>query len=164
MTASITDAECNYIIIYIMRNLKIDELFVGAWVRKDIVASAPVMVCGLRDDGKVSISGGEDVALLDVCPVQIDEISLRGFGFEKVRGNDVYMKSIGDIRMTVSLRWKHGIQECKRVALTGRVSCWNEEIRYMHELQRWWTDRVLLPYDTPLILKWVGVMPEKEEL
>lgn len=155
-----------------MRRLSLEELFIGAWLRYYMDMpnrySEPMYVFSLYQSGSVYLatrSDGYDAVsadLANVAPIAINEAVLRGFGFEKAKGNDVFLKVIGDMRMTVSLRWKHGEQQCKRVALTGKTTCWNEEIRYVHELQRWWTDRVLLPFGIPLVLEWRGKRKEDE--
>lgn len=156
-----------------MRNLKLEELFVGAWVKRfhGERTSEPMKVVGLFCDGKMYLDaeGSEgdpfDVEIEEICPVQMDEDTMRGFGFVRVaKGENVWMKSVMDIRLTVSLRYRHGVQECRRAAISGRFACWNEEIRYIHELQRWWTDKVLLPYGIALELEWKGIIKEKEEI
>ena len=156
-----------------MRNLRIDELSVGSWVQLFHVDrfSEPMRVTGIYGGGSLYLElerhEGEpfDAMVSDVCPVMMDERSMRGFGFVRVaKGENVWMKSAGDIRLTVSLRYRNGVQECRRAAISGRFACWNEEIRYIHELQRWWTDKVLLPYGVALDMHWNGVMKEKEEI
>lgn len=158
-----------------MRNLRIDELFIGAWVRRWTDApqrlSCPMYVSGIFEDGllHLDMSGNDgnpfDAKLEELCPIQMDEETLHGFGFVRVsKGENVWMKSVLDIRLTVSLRQRHGRQECRRAAISGRFACWNEEIRYVHELQRWWQDKVLLPYGVELRLQWNGNGIEKEEI
>ena len=157
-----------------MRNLRIDELFIGAWVKRlvplsDGMFSRPLRVAGLFDNGSMYLdvedNDGDpfDAELKDVFPVSIDEVVLRGFGFVRAaKGDNVWMSSFGGIRLTVSLRQRHGVYECRRAAITGKVTCWNEEIRYIHELQSWWRDKVLLPYGVELNLEWRD-RKEKEE-
>ena len=159
-----------------MRNLRLEELFIGAWVKRtmkggQIGFSRPVEVIGMLYNGTLKLDfegnddGCTDAEIGDLCPVVMDEDSLRGFGFVRVaKGENVWMKSVLDIRLTVSLRQKHGRQECRRAAISGRFACWNEEIRYVHELQRWWQDKVLLPYGVELRLRWKGLEKEKEEI
>lgn len=159
-----------------MRNLRIDELFIGAWVRRfstdGCTLSAPMRVCGLSARGRVQIETADDEDAMvinapveELCPVQMDEDSMRGFGFVRVpKGENVWMTSVRDIRLTVSLRQKFGRQECRRAAISGRFACWNEEIRYVHELQAWWRDKVLMPYGLELCLSWRGGVKEREEL
>lgn len=145
-----------------MKRLESAELFIGAWVVRhldDGHYSSPHRVYGIWENGDCSLLGGdavERVSLGELGAIPINASTLLGFGFEKARGNDVYLLTVGAMRMTVSLRWKHGEQQCRRVALTGKTTCWNEEIRYVHELQRWWVDRVLLPFGIPLVLEWHG--------
>lgn len=155
-----------------MRNLRLEELFLGAWVRRFSAdtLSAPKRVYGLSNSGRVRLEavGDDDVTdefpVEELCPVQMDEDSLRGFGFVKVaKGENVWMKAVVDLRLTISLRQKFGHQECRRAAISGRFACWNEEIRYVHELQSWWRDKVLLPYGLSLDLSW-GEYKEKEEI
>jgi len=152
-----------------MRNLKIEELFLGAYVCvfRDGMMSAPMRVTDIRGDGCVILEGVEgivSVSLRDICPVQMDEGVMRGFRFHPTKGDNVWMKQRGDIRLTVALKWKGGIQQCRRCAISGRTACWNEEIRYVHELQRWWNDRVYFPFDVEMELEWKGVPEKIEEL
>lgn len=157
-----------------MRNLRLEELFVGAWVSRFIPEqerfTEPMRVTGLFDGGAMYLETeghtGDpfDAVVGEVCPIRMDEHSMRGFGFVRVaKGENVWMKSVGDIRLTVSLRYRHGTQECRRAAISGRFACWNEEIRYVHELQSWWRDKVLLPYGVELRLEWRGDEGEKED-
>lgn len=157
-----------------MRNLKIEELFVGALVTQVNKRGEPDKVVALNSylDLPVVVQslggafGGQPAAssLENVCPLQINEKLLRGFGFKKTKGDNVWLKQIGDMRLTIGLRWRAGVQICRRCAISGKIACWNEEIRYMHELQRWWNDRVYFPFDYPLDLKWQGVTEKKEEI
>ena len=157
-----------------MRNLKIDELFIGAWVQTFFPASKsfsePRPIIGIQDDGTVNLEvinsavNPFSVSVGEVLPIPIDECIMRGFGFVRTKGESVWLKVVGDIRLTVSLRLRHGLMECRRAAISGKISCWNEEIRYLHELQRWWIDKVYLPYNIPLVMEWRGVKKEKEEL
>ena len=148
-----------------MRNLRLEELFIGAWVRRWVSLSdgfsSPVYVSGLFSGGGMylDVEGNDgdpfDARIEEVCPIPMDERILRGFGFVRVsKGENVWMRSVGDIRLTISLRQRHGAVECRRAAISGRFACWNEEIRYIHELQRWWVDKVLLPYGVELVLSW----------
>ena len=146
----------------------------GAWVQRFIPSiegfSEPLYVYGLYDGGSLNLNvagnpgDALDARVEEICPIPMDEHSMRGFGFVRVaKGENVWMKSVGDIRLTVSLRFSHGTQECRRAAISGRFACWNEEIRYVHELQSWWRDKVLLPYGVELDLEWRGDEGEKEE-
>lgn len=155
-----------------MRNLRLEELFIGAWVRRlrrlPDGFSSPMYVCGLFSNGKMYLDVDEnrgdpfDADLKELCPIPMDEDIMRGFGFAKAaKGDNVWMKAVGDLRLTVSLRQRHGAVECRRAAISGRFACWNEEIRYIHELQRWWTEKVLLPYGVELDLEWKE-MKERE--
>lgn len=148
-----------------MRNLKIEELFVGAWVGiyDDGAVSGPLRVTNIGD-GTVVLNGGMQASLGILCAVPIDEEVMRGFRFYPTKGDNVWMKQRGDIRLTVALRWRGGVQQCRRCAVSGRIACWNEEIRYVHELQRWWNDRVYFPFDMDLDLEWKGVPEKMEEL
>ena len=156
-----------------MRNLKIEELFMGALVAQVNRQGEPDKVIALHSylDLPVVVQslggafGGQPSAssLENVCPLQIDEKLLRGFGFRRTKGDNVWVKQIADMRLTIGLRWKAGVQIARRCAISGRITCWNEEIRYLHELQRWWNDRVYFPFDIPLELKWRGVIEEIEE-
>lgn len=147
-----------------MRNLKLEELFIGAWVKKydstEKRFSCPMYVSGIFWNGSLYVEPKPenepfDAELSEVFPITMDEESLKGFGFVKVpRGDNVWMKAFGDIRLTISLRQKHGATECRRAALSGKFACWNEEIRYVHELQSWWRDKVFLPYGIALNLEW----------
>ncbi len=158
-----------FLIANSMRNLKVEELFVGALVSQLDRHQEPLKVAGLHikfelpvvlDDGRLLFSS----LVENVCPLQINEKLLRGFGFRKAKGDNVWLKQVADMRLTIGLRWKAGVQIARRCAISGKVACWNEEIRYMHELQRWWNDRVYFPFDIPLELKWRGVTEEIEEL
>lgn len=143
-----------------MRSLQLEELFIGAWLSylDEGRYSPPMRAYSIWDNGYCALLGVDcsrtGILGLELAPVPINASTLLGFGFVKARGNDVYMMAVGEMRMTVSLRWKHGEQQCRRVALTGKTTCWNEEIRYVHELQRWWVDKVLLPFGIPLVLEW----------
>ena len=157
-----------------MRNLKLEELFIGAWVQQFMEIpkrfSCPMQISGIFDGGSLYLNfdGNEgdpfDAELKEVFPLQINENLLRGFGFKKTKGDNVWVKQIADMRLTIGLRWKAGVQIARRCAISGKITCWNEEIRYMHELQRWWNDRVYFPYDVPLKLDWKGVSEKVEEL
>ena len=157
-----------------MRNLRLEELFIGAWVRQwrkmPDCFSSPMYVCGLFSNGKMYLDIDDncgdpfDAEIKDVTPIPITEDMLRGFGFVPTKGENVWLKVIRDIRLTVSLRMRHGIMECRRVALSGKIACWNEEVRYFHELQRWWMDKVLLPYGLTLDLEWNDDVVVSEEI
>ncbi len=151
-----------------MRNLKVEELFFGAWVNNKLGVINPTRVIGIGGSNTVSLDTEDYVGvpslIQNVYPLQIDENLLRGFGFKKTKGDNVWLKQIGEMRLTIGLRWRAGVQICRRCAISGKIACWNEEIRYMHELQRWWNDRVYFPFDFPLDLKWHGVTEKKEEI
>ena len=157
-----------------MRNLNLEELFIGAWVKRFIPEqkrfTCPMYISGLFWNDTMYLETNPeyepiDAELKEIYPITMDEESLRGFGFVKVpRGENVWMKSVKDIRLTISLRQKHGALECRRAAISGRFACWNEEIRYIHELQSWWRDKVLLPYGLALNLEWNDSVEQKEEL
>lgn len=150
-----------------MRRLRLEELFVGAYVcvypcEGDVV---PMRVCGIYPDGSILLDSGEKCRLDVISGVKIGGNVLRHMGFVKARGEDVFLMMARDVRLTVSLRQRHGDVCCRRVAVTGRVTCWNEEIRYVHELQRWWIDRVLLSVGVPLDISYnPDVEQEREEL
>ena len=157
-----------FLIANSMRNLKIEELFAGAWVRQFTNHFEPLVVVGLHTQMElpVMLQGEKEYfasSLENVCPLQINEKLLRGFGFRKAKGDNVWLKQVADMRLTIGLRWKAGVQIARRCAISGKITCWNEEIRYLHELQRWWNDRVYFPFDIPLELKWRGVTEEIEE-
>lgn len=155
-----------------MRNIKKEEVFVGACVRifdaEKASLSVPMFVHGITGEVvAVKTFDGltdNDYMLSKVVAITIDETILKGFGFKRAKGDNVWLKQIADMRITVALRWRGGVQECRRCAISGKITCWNEEIRYLHELQRWWNDRVYFPYNIPLIMKWRGVTEETEEL
>lgn len=150
-----------------MRRLKLEELFVGAYVYTypSEVGVVPMMVKGIYPDSSVLLDDGVKYTLDVIAGVRICGNVLRHMGFVKARGEDVFLMMARDVRLTVSLRQRHGDVCCRRVAVTGRVTCWNEEIRYVHELQRWWIDRVLLSIGIPLPLVYsTDVEPEKEYL
>lgn len=151
-----------------MRNLKVEELFFGAWVNNKLGVVNPTCVIGIDGSNTVSLDAEDYIgvpSLIDnVYPLQINEDLLRGFGFKKTKGDNVWVKHVADMRLTIGLRWKAGVQIARRCAISGKITCWNEEIRYMHELQRWWNDRVYFPYDVPLKLDWKGVSEKVEEL
>ena len=129
-------------------------MFIGAWVQ--ILTQVP------DEGGQKRVTAlSESEVWLNYKQYALDELrglplnsdTVAGFGFEQGRGN-VWVMEFGDIRLTVSLKPMKGGLPCRRVAISGRFSCWNEEIRYVHELQRWWVDKVLLPYGLSLDLKW----------
>ena len=151
-----------------MRNLKIEELFSGALVGQIGGHQEPLTVVGLHTELEMPVllqGSGDSFAsrLENICPLQIDDKLLRGFGFRRAKGDNVWLKQMGDMRLTIGLRWRAGVQICRRCAISGKIACWNEEIRYLHELQRWWNDRVYFPFDIPLELKWRGLTEEIEE-
>lgn len=139
-----------------MRSLYVDELFVGAWVRTNDGAGR---ICGISGGDKlpVCIGGGVSEPVMcgygDISPLHIDDKVLESFGFFRTKGENVWKTRVGDFSLTVGLRLRHGVMECRRCAFTGRTSNWNEEIRYVHELQRWWTDKVLIPFGVELDLR-----------
>lgn len=138
-----------------MRKLEIDELFVGAWVQSSV---SPMKVYGVLADGDVILDSGsglpvkaciDEVSGLCIC----DEV-LGRFGFVRSRKDDnVWVLRAGDFKLTCSMKWRHGVRECRRVSFVGCASNWNEDIRYVHELQRWWTDKVKVPYGVRLELE-----------
>lgn len=135
--------------------MRIEEMFVGAYVMEypREGAMVPMRVSGICPGGIVML--GDASSSMDVVSaIPIDGDLLRGMGFARAYATDVWVMMVRDIRLTVSLRQRHGAVNCRRVAVTGRVTCWSEDIRYLHELQRWWVDRVLLPYGVPLDLEW----------
>ena len=138
-----------------MRHLELKELFIGAWVQWPAEASAPWSVDYLDGEGSVGFGHGKYCKVEELLGLPINADVLRHFGFTQGRG-DVWVMEFGDIRLTVSVRPMRGGLPCRRVAISGRFSCWNEEIRHVHELQRWWVDKVLLPYGLSLDLKWKG--------
>lgn len=142
-----------------MRKLKIEELFVGAWVQT--VVSSKMKVYGVWADGEILLDmpGGEPVkaCIDDVCGMRINEDVLEGFGFSRSRKDkDVWVLCVDTFKLTCSMKWKHGVQECRRCSFVGRASNWNEDIRYVHELQRWWTDKVTIAYGVSLDLNLKG--------
>lgn len=153
-----------------MRNLKIEEMFAGAWVQQfsigDGAVSLPLRVFGVNGDGSLMLEtdGTEPFQcfLGKVYPMPIDERSLSGFGFVRTKGDNVWLRVVGDVRLTVALRMRGGVEECRRCAISGKIACWNEEIRYVHELQRWWNDRVLFPYNISLELRWRKAVKREE--
>lgn len=154
-----------------MRNLRIEELSIGAWVQRFLIdegyTTSPLMVSHIDIDGYVWAVGkdGEVKATVSgFSPIPIDERILEGFGFVRTKGDDVWLKRAADMRLTVALRYRGGVQQCRRCAISGKIACWNEEIRYLHELQRWWNDRVLFPFGISLDMEWRGIKEKKEEL
>jgi len=142
-----------------MRSLYVDELFVGAWVRTSLGAGR---ICSVSagDEIPICIGGGVSEPVMfgygEIAPLHIDDRILEGFGFFRTKGDNVWKTRVGDFSLTVGLRPRHGVMECRRCAFTGRTSNWNEDIRYVHELQRWWTDKVLIPFGVCLSLEWRG--------
>ena len=154
-----------------MRSLRIEEVFMGAYVhvlREGGVFSPPVYVAGVNHVGSLLLDSSDSDEIMvsvlkNIYALPIDEGVLKGFGFVRARGESVWLRMFGTMRLTVSLRQHHGEVVCKRVAVTGGTVCWNEEIRYVHELQRWWVDKVLLPFGVPLVLDWDVSMAVREE-
>lgn len=151
-----------------MRKLRLEEVFVGAWVHQYRAIpkqfSPPMKVTGVFGDGdlylEVSPEQGDpfDGSLSDTFGLPIDDEVLEGFGFVEDTGRKVWIKMIGTIRLIVGLKEVYGRTECRRVSFGGGlVQGWNEEIRCVHEMQRWWVDKVLLPFGIPLDLEWKGV-------
>lgn len=95
-----------------------------------------------------------DANVKDIYGVPINEVILHDFGFVPTKGDNVWLMKVRDFRLTVALKWQGGEQICRRAAISGRTNCWNEELLYVHELQRWWVDKVLLPFSVPLVLKY----------
>lgn len=140
--------------------MRIEELIYGAWVLlKDEVGGDPVKVKDIVSDGTLYVErGGEriETTLDGIIPMPIDSVALQRFGFRTAKGDNVWMKQVGDMRLTIGLRHKHGVEQARRCAISGRIACWNEEIRFVHELQRWWNDRVYFVFDIPLCLRLHG--------
>lgn len=136
-----------------------EEMIYGAWVRmRDDVSGTPAMVVSFEDEAVDLACAGDmyPAALGDLEPLWLDSAMLEGFGFRRAKGDNVWFVTSGDMRLTVALRMRHGREECRRCAISGKIACWNEEIRFVHELQRWWNERVLFPFDIPLNLEWHG--------
>lgn len=142
-----------------MRHLEKEELFIGAWVNVPDT-DKPSCVIAIDFNGKFycqAIDGLTSMCNLeDLRGVPINAFSLENFGFALGR-NNVWFMEFADVRLTASLREMRGGLPCRRVAVSGRYNCWNEEIRYVHELQRWWADKILLPYGMRLDLTWKEV-------
>lgn len=144
---------CGVILTFLtMRGLFKEELSVGSWL---VYVDEPCYVrLGL---GGVSLSCGIDFSAIDwscVFGLPIDAVLLERFGFVRCsRGDNVWLLERLGVRLTVSLRMRGGRFECKRCALGGVVvSTWNEDIRYVHELQRWWVEKVLVRHGISLDL------------
>lgn len=147
-----------------MRKLKLEELFLGMWVRQwhEIPGkySPPMKVVGIFGDGdmylEIDKEQGDpfDGNLSDTVALPIDAETLEGFGFEQENSKDVWTYKVrDDIKLIVKLREKFGKTECWRVSFGGgKVQGWNEDIRYFHELQRWFIDKITLPWGIPLEL------------
>lgn len=140
-----------------MRKLYLDELSVGSWVSYGgepgcfVVRLDGVYLCCVG--GSVVRYGDLDMSLLE--PLLLDDVLLRGFGFVPAKGENVWLLCRGGVRLTVSLRMRGGRWLSRRCALTGSVTpTWNEEIRYVHELQRWWVEKVLVPFGIGMDLEW----------
>lgn len=153
-----------------LRKLKVEELFVGAWVQERLFTdrfSPPMFVYAVWRNGDLYLNIDEnegdpfETHADNIYGLPLDDGVLEGFGFRKSRDENVWRKDIADVHLTVSLRWRHGAQECRRVAIGGRFTCWNEEIRCVHELQRWWNEKMLLPHGMALDLRWVGIKKEQ---
>lgn len=130
-----------------MRTVYFDELSVGFWVCYSGEPCCFVVRLGgvyLRFlDGRELPYVDIDVSLLSGW--LIDDVVLRRFGFVPAKGENVWLLCVGDVRLTVSLRLRGGRFQCRRCALGGCVTgTWNEDIRFVHELQRWWVDKVLV--------------------
>ena len=155
-----------------MRNLRIEELFAGAWVQQFKIepgaVTLPMCVFGVWKNGRLWLDRDDkepfDTVIDKVYPIPVDSRMLEGFGFVKAKGDNVWLKCAGDMRLTVALRMRGGVEIPRRCAITGKIACWHEEIRYFHELQRWWNDRVFFPFGISLDLKWHGFKEKKEEL
>lgn len=136
--------------------MRIEELIYGGWVLlASEVGGDPVRVRDIVSDGTLWVErDGERIAttLDGVMPMPIDSVVLQRFCFKPAKGDNVWMKKVRDMRLTIGLRRRQGVEQCRRCAISGRLSCWNEEIRFVHELQRWWNDRVYFVYDIPLRL------------
>jgi len=136
----------------------IEELFVGAWVLADGDVE-PCRVLGY-DGAAVTCLCADGVRrrilLSDLRPFAVTSSVLRGFGFREAKGDNVWLMGAGDMRLTVGLRMRYGVEECRRCAIGGRIVCWNEEVRSVHELQRWWNERVYFPFGVSLDLVWHG--------
>lgn len=157
-----------------MRDLRTEELFIGAWVRvwlsdqKEM--SRPMMVTGIMsdDDGVlVYISGdGSHLSsrLENVKPLMITSQTLRDFGFKKTGTRGVFAYNVDGVRLTVAIRPTFEGECCRRCAISGRFNSWNEEIRCIHELQGWLFDKVGLPYSIKIPFEWHDSGPEREEL
>lgn len=144
-----------------MRKILLEEVFIGACVRVFQSSSSvlsPLRVIGINSGGLLTLKPlfvdvGDSVITSSVDAVYgvpIDADLLRRLGFVEAYRDNVWFYLVGGIRLTASLRQRHGAVECRRVAMTGDVCCWNEDIRYLHELQRWWTDKALLVCGTRL--------------
>lgn len=138
--------------------MKVEELIYGAWVlMRDGDDMRPVRIRGLEMSGMLHVErddGSHDVMLDAIIPLPIESSILRRFGFKPAKGDNVWVKQVcSDIRLTIGLRHKSGVEQARRCAISGRIACWNEEIRYVHELQRWFNDRVYFIYDIPLRLR-----------
>ena len=142
----------------VMRGLLLEELFCGALVRRVLSPSCvdgPWRVVSLSCDGTLflsSLCGGDSVRshIAEVCGVGMDGVLLSSLGFVRSHKERVWYAGIDGIRLVVSLRQRHGEESCRRIAVSGKVSCWNEHVRYVHELQRWWVEKVHLPYGVGL--------------
>lgn len=136
--------------------MRIEELIYGAWVLlKDDEMRDPVRVRDIVSDGTLYVErdGVRIETTLDgIIPLPIESVILQRFGFREAKGDNVWMKQVSDMRLTIGLRHKHGVEQARRCAISGRIACWNEEIRFVHELQRWWNDRVYFVFDIPLRL------------
>lgn len=143
-----------------MRSVLLEELSVGSLVRhvpSPSCADGPWRVVSLSSDGTlflVSLSGDDSLrcSIGDVYGIPIDGVLLSHLGFLRAYKDNVWFGVFGGVRVTLSLRQRHGEEYCRRVALTGRVTCWNESILYLHEFQRWWVDKVMLVCGVPLVL------------
>lgn len=147
-----------------MRKLRIEELFIGAWVQERIPIAKrlapPMYVSGVFEGGDMYLNIEEnegdpfEANVQDIFGLPINENVLRSFGFVPTKGDNVWLMKVRDFRLTIALKWQGGEQIARRAAISGRTNCWNEELRCIHELQRWWVDKVLLPFSVPLTLSY----------
>lgn len=140
-----------------MNTIKIEEIFFGMHVMHCGVPSVVMGMCGdLSRNGVVFL--GEECAkanLSDISPMPIDESSLKHFGFTTDDGKVWKKRVCDDVTIIVKIRVLYGRSECWRVSFGGGlVTGWNEDIRSVHELQRWFNDKVTFHYGITLELEW----------
>ena len=147
----------------VMRKLKVEELFLGMWVQQwhEIPCrfSPPMQVTGIFGDGDMYLEIDKEQGdpfegnLSDTFGLPIEPKMLELFGF-KSEGKGVYILTVrDDVKVIVKVRDRYGKMECWRVSFGGgKVQGWNEDIRYFHELQRWFFDKVTLPWGIGLEL------------